>query len=266
MKIVSKYIFIFSLAFCAMSCENSNSNESAPEPLTGGFSFSISESYNDLNSPGLPVLAINIASKKIYGCVNYSIIAETKIYNDKIDISLNGIQVPNICLTALGPAAYRDTLNIPNGIYQLTIHSTNFSSTFSVTITDSTIEIGNNPDTVVQSQYNLLFRYRPNSFAFMCGCLPEDSTICLAFLDTLKSKIDLQEFTFPPNGKIPYPASVGGYYYDAPVKYFYYKSETDFNKISGILKDYKQKYLSGKTGYGIWIQSWMNKYIYSWTL
>ncbi len=265
-KEVFIYFLLFSFFTFFNGCEYLSSDAPVPQPLDGGLEFNISEYYDNPNVPGIPVLQLGMATRKIYGCVNYRINAETNISFNKIDVSVNGIEEPNICLTALGPATYGTILNIPDGSYQLTIHSVNFYSNFDISINDASIEITSKGDNQVQARYNLILRYPKNSFAYMCGSLPEDSLICKNFLDTLKSKIDLQEFNFPPNGKIPFPTAVDGYYYNAPVKYFYYKTESDFNKISGILKDYKENYLKDKTGYGIWIQSWLNKYISSWTI
>ncbi len=235
-------------------------------PIEGNLLFNFSESYENYNKASLPVLYFNLKTEKEYGCLNYNISTDIKLSGNNLDVFIKGIQGPNICLTAIGPAVSSTALDLPAGNYKLTLHAEYFSDTYDFSVSDKSITIDQSNYTETKPMYRVNWRYPQNSFVYMCGTLTEDSSICNDFLDTLKSKINLQEFTFPDSGKIPYPTTSAGHYYDMPARYFYYKDETDFNKIGEILKDYKNKYLQNKKGYGIQIVNWLNKYLYSWLL
>jgi len=247
-------------------CNISHKTHLGQEPINGKIQFSISESYEKYDVPSTPQIILSLKTEKIYGCMNYQIANTSTIKNGTVDVRISGVIIPEICLTALGPATAETRLDLPNGNYKLILHSGNFSNSYNLSIADRSISIDQSTYSETQPLYRLYWRYPPNSFVYMCGTLLQDSTISTDFLDTLKSKIDLQEFVFPDSGKVPYPTASDGHYYDMPAKYFYYKSETDFDKIGNIMKDYKAKYLSNKTGYGISIVSWMNKSFYSWLL
>lgn len=267
MKKTLKYIFIFSFLIIFGSCEYLSSDPDYKMlPIDGKLKFNISESYADYNKAGLPVIYFNLKTEKIYGCLNYEIITDITTSNRNVDVNILGIREPNICLTALGPAASSTPIELPDGTYNLNIHSADFSNTYNISVNDKSINIDGTSFTETEPAHRINWRYPKNSFAYLCGTLTQDSSIYNDFLDTLKSKIDLQEFTFPDSGNIPYPTRSAGHYNDMPARYFYYKNEIDFNKIGDILKSYKEKYLKDKTGYGIQVINWLNKYFYSWLL
>lgn len=267
MKKSASYFLIFIYLILSNGCEYLSSDPDYKKlPIEGNLSFNISESYVDYNKAGLPVIFFSLKTEKIYGCFNYQIITDITSSGDNVDVNILGIEATNICLTALGPASSRTEIDLPDGSYNLKIHSADFSDSYNLSVTDKSINIDGNNHTGTKPLHRINWRYPKNSFAYMCGTLTQDSSICNDFLDTLESKIDLQEFTFPDSGKIPYPAGSAGHYYDMPAKYFYYQSELEFNKIESILRDYKEKYLSNKMGYGISIINWVNKSVYSWLL
>ncbi len=261
----------FGLSVCLLlilssECNITHKTHLGQEPIDGKLQFGISESYEKYDVPSPPQIFLNLKTEKIYGCVNYQISYTATIKNGTVDVRISGVTIPEICLTALGPATAKTSLDLSNGNYKLVLHSGDFSNTYNLSVSDRSISIDQSSYPETQPLYRLYWRYPQNSFVYMCGTLTEDSTICTDFLDTLKSKIDLQEFVFPDSGKIPYPTASDGHYYDMPAKYFYYKNETDFDKIGDIMKEYQDKYLQNKTGYGISVVNWMNKSYYSWLL
>ena len=258
---------IFLLLFVLNGCEYLSSDPVYKTlPIEGNLLFNFSESYENYNKPGIPVIYFNLKTEKEYGCVNYNISTEIRLSGNNLDVYIKGIQEPNICLTAIGPATSSSSLDIPAGNYKLILHDENFSDTYDFSVSDKSITIDQSNYTETKPMYRVNWRYPKNSFVYLCGSLTEDSSICNDFLDTLKSRISLQEFSFPDSGKIPYPTASQGHYYDMPARYFYYKDETDFNKIGEILKNYKDNYLQNKSGYGIQIINWFNKKFYSWLL
>lgn len=264
-----KTALLLSVCFLVMlssGCNITHKTHVKQEPIDGKVEFGISELYENYDVPSHPQIFLSLKTQKIYGCMNYQVANTTTIKNGTVDVRISGVIIPEICLTALGPATAKTNLNLPNGNYKLVLHSSNFSNSYNITVTDRSISIDPSSYPETQPLYRLYWRYPSNSFVYMCGTLTQDSTICTDFLDTLKSKIDIQEFVFPDSGKIPYPRASDGHYYDMPAKYFYYKNETDFDKIGEIMKGYKVKYLSNKTGYGISVINWMNKSFYSWLL
>lgn len=259
------------LSFCLFAilssgCNITHKTHLGQEPIDGNIQFGISESYANYNLPSHPQIFLSLKTEKIYGCMNYQIANTITIKNGTVDVRISGITVPEICLTALGPATAKTSLDLPNGNYKLVLHSGTFSNSYNLSVTDRSISIDPSSYSETQPLYRLYWRYPPTSFVYVCGTLTQDSTICTDFLDTLKSKMDLQEFVFPDSGKVPYPTASDGHYYDMPAKYFYYKNDAAFDKIGDIMKEYKVKYLSNKTGYGISIINWMNKSFYSWLL
>lgn len=265
MKKINFYSSVFLIAMLTSSCEQVSTND-PPIPIEGDLVIGISESYQYNSQPAPPSLFLQMTTRKIYPCLNYKIQRDVKINPGYIDVSITGVTVPNICLTALGPAVSSDMLDITPGSYNLTINGSGLTSKYSVEITDTSVTFDKDSTRNTHVRDKIVWRYPQNSFVYLYGSLAQDSAISKNFIDTLSSKIDITEFKFPSGGKIPYPAASGGHYYDAPARYFIYKSETDFDKIGDILKNYKEKYLKDKTGYGISIVSWKNKYFYSWLL
>ncbi len=265
MKKINFYSAVFLISMLTSSCEQISTND-PPIPMEGDLVIGISESYGYNSQPAPPSLFLQMTTRKTYPCLNYTIQRDVKINPGYIDVSITGVTVPNICLTAIGPASSRDILDITPGSYNLTIYSNGLTSNYYVVITNTSVSFDKDSTGNTHVRDKIVWRYPENSFVYLCGTLTQDSAIYKDFIDTLRSKIDITEFKFPSGGKIPYPTSSGGYYYNAPAKYFIYKSETDFDKIGDILKNYKEKYLKDKRGYGISIVSWKNKYFYSWLL
>jgi len=254
---------LISLSGCNLTSKSSLNTE----PLEGELQFSLSESYQNYSQPSKPDIFLSLQTKKIYGCYNYQVIHSINVNGAAISVNILGVALPgNICLTALGPAKAQTKLNLPNGDYHITLRSNDFSNDYTVSVTDSLIQIDKRSYSKTEPLYHLYWRHPEKSFVYACGTLTQDSTICTDFIDTLKSKITLREFTFPGSGEIPYPTASDGHYYDMPARFFYYQNEEDFDKIESILKDYKEKYLKDKTGYGISVTNWMNKSFYSWLL
>jgi len=116
LKTLSLFI-IATLIFIFLSCDNSDYENL--EPIEGNIIFNIQEGYRNLESISEPDIMLSMATEKIYPCFNWSVISETTIQGNKISINILGIYVPEMCLTALGPAESVLFLDISEGEYSL---------------------------------------------------------------------------------------------------------------------------------------------------
>jgi len=269
-KIKTLALFLFAaslLVFLSCNTFDSSGKELRPEelkPIEGNIIISVHEGYQGYDSISEPSIMLSMATEKIYPCCNWSIISKVTVWSNKISIDLLGIRVPEIGLTALGPAKFTSFLDISEGEYLLYFSYRNVIDRYVLTVTDSSIEITEYVSQLTKPKFKLFWRYPPNSFVYLCGTTTETSWICEDFLDTLLSEIDLEEFQFPDFGEIPYPRSSDGHYYDMPAKYFFYKKDEDFDKAGEILESYTQNVISQYSGIGISLISWDNKKYFSW--
>lgn len=258
-SIIISFIFL-------TSCDILDSNSRKITPLDSRINFKVVQSFDNYESVSTPQIFIEMQTEKIYGCVNYNIITDHKVKNKSIIIDITGIDKSGICLTALGPATERIKLGAISGIFELEINNNNFSNKYNLLISDSLIVVDGNETPNTKPLIKYLWSYPKNSFVFLCGTTLSHTSLCDKFIDTLKSVIELQEFSFSEFAEIPYPKSSQGSHYNADARYFYYKSEEDFDKITDVMRSFKKSYFFDEGGDGLWIISWINKNIRSWLL
>lgn len=262
LRALSCLILILSF-FTLMSCDIFDHGDNIIA-IEGDIIFSVKEGYKHYDSICEPSILLSMETEKIYGCCNFTIESEIGIYDSKILIDISGIYVPEICLTALGPATSKSFLDVSNGEYLLELSYEGITDIYTLIVTNSYIKV-----TEVESQFtiptfNLFWRYPSNSFAYVCGTTHKTSWIYEDFIDTLLSKIDLVEFHFPDSGVLCYPCSSAGHHNDMPVKYFFYDDEEYFDYEGEILESYTQGVMSQYSGVGISLINWKNKKYYSW--
>lgn len=86
-------------------------------------------------------LAFLLATDQIYGCFNNEIVNEVLWRGSSINIIIEGIYFPELCLTALGPATARIELGaLSPGEYNITISNGTFS-TFKLIVTEDDYRI-----------------------------------------------------------------------------------------------------------------------------
>lgn len=256
----------FALIIYSFSLINCSPFENNLFPLEGRIFFKISEDYKQYNRENNPEIFLFLETEKIYGCCNYGISTDCDIDGRKIEVDILGINQPEVCLTAIGPAIARIHLPLSNKLYSLKISGDDFTNNYAVIVTDSSISVTGDSTVNTKPEIELFWRYPPNSFVYLYGSTFEDSSLANVFLDTLMQVIDIAEFYFPQYGEIPYPKSSQGHYWDMPARYFYYNSEDDFNKIEDILRDFKSIYIQDKQGISITIRNWRNRKFQSWLL
>jgi len=263
-QIKAKILLLFTISlFVLPSCNILTFNNL--KPIDGNIIFSVREGYpnNSITEPRIMLLMI---TEKMCPCWNWSIVSEITMRGNEISINVLGIYAPEICFTAIGPAHSISFLDIHEGEYLLYFSYKNLTDKYVLSVTDSCIKITGDASQFTKPKFKLFWRYPRNSFVYLCGTTTETSWICEDFLDTLSSKIDLEEFQFPDSGEIPYPCSSMGHHYDMPAKYFFYKKEEDFDRAGEILKSYTQNVISQYSGVGIQLINWKNKRYLSWLL
>ncbi|GBD91811.1 hypothetical protein BMS3Abin04_02543 [bacterium BMS3Abin04] len=266
MRDIKKYtwfILIISI-FLLSSCEVLENNNYTINPLDSKIDFRIIESYPNYEKPSQPQIYLQLKTEKKYPCMNYEIITNYQIKNRIITLEIPGIEEPNICLTAFGPAAGSIKLGNLSGIYELKINNNNnFSDSYNLLINDSLIILDGKETADTKPLINFYWRHPKNSFAYTCNIFQADSSLCKKFIDTLKTVINITEFKFPDYAVVPYAALGPGNSYDINARYFYYESENEFDKIEEVMKVFKQNYFPNDEGVSLTVINWLNKKIES---
>jgi len=250
---------------CFVCCNITDTSDGDIDPLNGSVLFWIGESYPELNTVEDPSPMLFMTTEKVYPCCNYSIGSMLVKDDSSIFVELLGVNKPDICLTAIGPASSRSKIALAPGNYSLSFSLDNLIDEYFVTVTDSSISVDGNGSFTAPTK-PLVWRYPPRTFAYRCGTTPETSWICSEFLDSLLVTGLFEEYQFPDSGFVPYPESTEGYYYNMPVVYLRYQKEADFESAGSILERYAKTTTIHYTGVGLSLINWRNKRYYSWLL
>jgi hypothetical protein len=236
----------------------------ANSPIDGRVKISVFEGYPLSGQPGEPMMLLSLQTERIYGCFNFSILADLDVQPGVITVRLKGIFEPEICLTALGPATCTKTLPLSPGTYKLVVinGSAYDNHTLEVTATSIRLRSGSSLVSVVSSP--LVWRIPVRSFAYACGTTVQTAWMCQSFKDSLLKIPFIGEFTFPDSGKIPYPTAADGYWHNEPAKYFLYATEADYDSAGAMLKRYTQQVIGNTQGIGLYLVNWRNTSFMSW--
>ncbi len=245
-----KFTLIISVIF-SFSCDE----KFEYSEVTSNLILDIKEEYPD-NNISTPVLKLSIETEDDYECVNYTLVTRSLELNKNFRVDVLGSRIGAICLTAFGPAT--KSLELTERVQNLILTKNGEISEFEIKITEEMVSIYPQNSIFASFNYSEYYRYPENSFAFLCGTLAEDSTVCKEFEQILLDNLPLKEFTFPVNGKPPYPESSAGHWYDAPASYFKYNNPKDLNTAGSLLKSFYSNELIGKSGIGLTIIGWNN--------
>ena len=100
----------------------------------------------------------------------------------------------------------------------------------------------------------------------MCGTNLEQTDLCANFLEKLDDISSLSSYTFPSNGRIPYPDSSSGNWNNTPSKYFIYENETALIEAVEQFEMFTQENLNRDDGNSLSIITWDNQSYYSYQL
>jgi hypothetical protein len=256
---VSAFAVLPVLSLLAVRCATPVNN-----PIEGKVLFKIQETYAAENTE--PVLTLLMQTEKVYECCNYRINDTVSVAGGKVHVDLQGVVVPDICLTALGSAFSSEPLVLADGSYALRFTKSLFTSNCSLTVTPEKIEIGAAAFDFVVPQATVFWRYPQNSFAYLCGTTADTAWIYDDFLAQIRAAVPLEEITFPDYGETGYPRATQGYWNNGPARYFVYGGESDFDSAGELLRIYAQQVLSQHSGVGIWLLNWKNRAFRSWQM
>lgn len=259
---------VFILAVLLSACKPFSPDEKEPDrtgmPIEGSILFSLREGYAKIGEVADPEIILSMATQSIYGCCNYSIVARTCFDGATFEVNLQGIYIPDICLTALGPATFRRPVNLPTGTFEFIISSADTIDRYEVTITETSISLQAIETRFTIPRSTLVWRYPENSFACVCGTMEETAWICGDFADSLLAMPNLQSFVFPDSGTVPYPTESSGHWHDDPARYYLYENESDYDAAGELLRRYSLETIAQYSGVTIYLVNYRNKWFRSW--
>ncbi len=255
------YIVLFIILF--VSCEPEETTVIDEEILITDIEFYPEERYSG-NDQSLPTLKLALRTSEIYPCFNYQIDFDESFKNNEMTINITGIHKPDLCLAAFGPAY--GFLELPETTEKLKIERAEKTDVYEVNINSKQIEILPKNAEFTDLVNTVTFRYPENSFAVVCGTNLEQTDLCANFLEKLDDISSLSSYTFPSNGRIPYPDSSSGNWNNTPSKYFIYENESTFENVLQQFEMFVQDSLSPDDGNSIGIITWDNRTYYSYEL
>jgi len=192
------------------------------------------------------------------------LIASLSISSDSIEVTIDSVDFSGGFFPSPSTASTGFDLNISEGTYWLSIKHELYQDLFNLNINDSTIVVETISSSFSKPTYSVFWRYPEKSFYYTCGTTTETSWMCCDFLDTLNKYIELEEFYSPEYGEFCYPTVAVGHYYEMTPKYFFYKSESDYDLAGLLLQEYSQQVIANYTGVGLVLKNWKNKSFQSW--
>lgn len=262
-------IFIVLSIFTFISCEQDNPihNNEYDQYIKGNsidneINFYPFELHDSPNS--IPNLKLKIFTSEIFPCYNYGISTSEFLKNDELIIRLDNIQDPGVCLTALGPA--RTLINLPESITKLTFINGQKIDRYQVYITREKITITPINYEFSNSEYEYTFRFPENTFVYVCGTNVQNEYIFSDFKNIILSNDNITEFNFNGDGRIPYPESSDGHWVDNESVFFKYETESDFNELKDLLKNFTQNNIQPNDGVTISLMNWKNESYRSWMM
>jgi len=135
--IVSLLFFVF----FAVSCDEDNAKNDEYSPLEGNVLFTLApDSADGIGTTGN--IALYLKTDSIYNCINYELVHEADIQSDRIDITIEGIVLPEgICATAIGPARAKISLGIGSGEFDLRFTYDSQTDRYDISLSDSSIVV-----------------------------------------------------------------------------------------------------------------------------
>lgn len=267
--IMTRWIHFFGVLFVLLSIGCDINNSETVNEITDMILFDFSESYST-EEPSNPSIMLSMRTSESYPCINYQIVSNVSVHNSEITMIISGVLINDFCLDAIGPATKRHFLDLENGNYKLKIVHNKKSAEYAVSITTEAIEIeevinnSNGNNIHFSTNHRVYYRYPENSFAFIGGTNTTNTIIYENLLDSLKTKFQISEFSFPKDGNIPYPNSAQGHYVDYPSVYFKYQTDDEYQRIGEYIIYYSGKYIYSDTGITIYTINWKNERFMSW--
>jgi hypothetical protein len=105
-------------------------------------SFEIREGYYVDPPPPPPHIALILTTATQYPCANYWLESELSVAGSVLHVDVSDrVRIGEVCLTAIGPAQYKVALPVTAGTYTLEFARDGVTDRYTVTVTDTAIEI-----------------------------------------------------------------------------------------------------------------------------
>lgn len=268
MQRVTRYIVFAGMALLITGCNDLTGSEedySDLLPIEQGIEFSVQEAHDQssqMNAPVEPFIQLSMDTKDIYNCMNYRIDSKLTSTSSGQLVDINGVQNQGVCLTALGPAQNDFALDLQPSDYTLTFKYQRTSYNYTLTVTESSLQITGDSNSFVQPKIETFWRYPENSFAYLCKSTQDTRWMCTDFEQILNDSLDISSFEFPGEGTIPYPTEEN--VYDI-ANYYNYPEEQVFQKAGNMLEAYSDSVVSQQEGAYLSVINWKNQGFRSWT-
>jgi hypothetical protein len=251
------------LSSCAAPPDNLHDRE-------GHIFFSVIEAYKNGAEGVEPSLCLSQETEQIYGCCNFSIAASLRRFGPQLNIDIQGIEMYDLCLTALGPATRADLLELDNGLYTLEFRDGLQRCRYILTVTDDALSVADPPGAglagFVRPKSRVWWRYPKNSFVVLCGTKEETAWVNEDFLQKLRAAVEVEEILFPADGDLGYPRAPQGHSVNHPARYFVYAAESDYAAAGEVLRAYVRDVIGQMPGVSIWLCNWKNQSYRSWMM
>jgi hypothetical protein len=239
----------------------------------GRILFAIREAYPYGQEGVEPTIVLDMETEKIYGCCNFSIESSFRRTGNRLLVGIEGIYMPELCLTALGPANSSRELVLEAGSYTLEISDGPLRSEFLIDVTDEALSVttaaaaaGLQSPGLAAPKFTSWWRYPRNSFVYLCGTTQELAWVYDDFLSRLQAAAGLREIEFPAQGELGYPRAPQGHHVDHPARYFVYDDEGRFAAAGAALEAYVRDVIGQTSGTSIWLRDWKNRSYRSWMM
>ena len=260
-------LFLIISTICLFSCEESNNNTNdyyyIPGDLLHVNIYERNSFYFDYDSTA-PQGIIHISTDEIYPCCNWPLNINKIEHPSYLNITIQGLYIPNICATAFGPAQSYTEFNLNNGNYSINIKTDDLIDQLLIYVTDSSIQVNSHDPSFITIDDTLIWRYRPNSFVYNCGTLHETDWIYSDFKDSILSVEGIKQFYYSEIGRIPYARYSDGHYSDHPCLFFQYSDEFVWEIVKEKLISFSTNTISQYEGVGIYLENFMGDRVLSW--
>lgn len=157
------------------------------------------------------------------------------------EIIINGIldrpefrpSTPNVATSHISFSGLEGELN-------LLIRDGPYTDSFKTHITEERVDITPHEVTFTEIIYERYYRRPPNSLFFSCSTIEAKKELCRELHELFEAEANLHEFTFPDDGKMPYPEKekTWDFEFSAPIRYYIYESIEDFRHAGQLLSDF----------------------------
>lgn len=257
-----KLLLLPLLLFLLVNCIEQDDNTKV---YNGAIDVQIYEQHLTYSEIAPPTMLLRMATEELFGCSNYTLVSSRTFTEDAITIDIEGVSIGSLCLTATGPAVSLLPLNLENGDYDLTLINGDTTQEFTLFITDEYINVTEVGDgDAFNFDFNRFYRYPERTFAVVGGTNTDNTDVYENFLDSLNTKFEVTEFSFPDNGVIPYPDSGSGHWVDYPSSFFSYPDEEEYYNIGQFMLQYSRANVQASEGVSFVLYNWRNDNYRSW--